>query len=232
VIEIDYPRIKKTARWMARRMPGNSQIDADDLAQQTALEFLSGRKCNLRYPMIDLMRQQSIVKKSVKGTGCRPVIIELLHDTLSAEPGLDSVLMNRISAAMSTLTKRESDVLHLVFWEGFTREEVVSALRINPTRVNKIQRRAIEKLRSQMGIKAARAASNTATPAEMKAWEAFVRGDSRADTAKSLGISQKTFDAQLLSLQKRLGLKGGNPVVKLTRLWFERHPIQTHEVIQ
>lgn len=203
---MNYPQIQRIARSVARRVPGDV-IDADDLAQESAVKTLGGRKGKVEWPMIDLLRKES-------------PRAELL-DVAATEPGLECVLMNRVRLAISSLGHRDRAILNMSFWEGRSRREIMSGLGIGKSRVNQLHRRAIRRLQSHMGIVPS-APLREPTQAEMKVWRAYIFSETRTAACESLGISPKTFEVHLYNLRKKLGVSGRNSPVKLTRLWFER----------
>ena len=60
---MDYERTVRAARWIARNLPVQCQIDWQDLAQESALEQLRGRK-SVTGPMLDALRRAPLIGRS------------------------------------------------------------------------------------------------------------------------------------------------------------------------
>ena len=52
--------------------------------------------------------------------------------------------------ALDTLEKRERSVLKLIYFKGFTEEEIAESYQITQQRVNQIKKRALEKCKIQL----------------------------------------------------------------------------------
>ena len=122
---MDYERTVRAARWMARNLPVQCPIDWQDLAQESALEQLRGRK-SVTGPMLDALRRTPLI-----GTG-RPSKRQGLRQAempeLSVPPhNSDHVDAERLLALAPALYQ---PALRMHFWEGMSEREVAARLRL------------------------------------------------------------------------------------------------------
>ncbi len=137
---IDYAQIQRTARAFAKRLPSWATVDADDLANTSALAAMRGRRSILG-PMQDLLRKQGWVTNHRKtNTTYRSVPI-IIHKNPSrpSERECGEIMLNAfidVHSLLRRLTLKQRQAVEMYYLEGMTQQEVALRLRIHQESVS------------------------------------------------------------------------------------------------
>lgn len=129
---IDYTYLQRVARTFSRRLPQWACVDAEDLAQESALAALRGRKSR-KGPMQDALRKQGWMKQH--RSGGETIRVALDERTYGHSPESRLVAKIDIELLLSRLTfyQRQAVVLHHL--AGMTETEMSKSLAIPIQRV-------------------------------------------------------------------------------------------------
>ena len=129
---IDYAYIQRVARVFCRRLPRWACLDAEDLAQESALGALRGRKSR-KGPMQDALRKQGWLKQH-RGAGA--MTGQALNErTCSHSPESRLVASIDIDLLLSRLTAQQRQAVALHHLAGMTEAEMSRSLAIPIQRV-------------------------------------------------------------------------------------------------
>jgi DNA-directed RNA polymerase specialized sigma24 family protein len=142
---IKYVRIQKVANYIARQLPPGSCLDANDLAQESALKALCGRKSRAG-PMLDALRKQGWIKQYRSGSGTARV--ELNERSCSHSP--ESRLAARIDVGrlLIRLTPNQRQAVELHHLAGMTESEMSALLAIPVNRIRNRIHAGLKNMRS------------------------------------------------------------------------------------
>lgn len=135
---IDYAHIQHAAQCFARRLPAWASVDANDLAQESILAALRGRKSR-KGPMQDALRKQGWMKRH--RSGGETIRVALDERTYGHSPESRLVAKIDIELLLNRLppNQREAVVLHHLV--GMTETEMSKSLTISiPMVKNRIYR--------------------------------------------------------------------------------------------
>lgn len=101
---------------------------------------------SMRHSYIALIRKNA---KSIRPTISWEEMTESQHNQIhsSHEPNIQHINLQNILASCSTLTKKEKEILRLVYFNGYTSAEIARHLSTSKQNVNQIKKRALVKLR-------------------------------------------------------------------------------------
>lgn len=129
---IDYEQIQHTARTFAARLPPWATIDANDLAQESALAALCGRTSQTG-PMQDALRRQGWMKQHRGGNETIRVVLD--ERTFGHSPESRMVAKIDIEFLLSGLTPYQRQAVALHHLVGMTETEISKSLAIPIPRV-------------------------------------------------------------------------------------------------
>lgn len=135
--------IQKLASRMARRLRPCNAIDSNDLAQESEMFALRGRK-SIKGPMQDLMRREFSPLERVS-----------LSDNLRVDGTPESIyatreLEARVNAAVDALPGRLCFVVRMVFWRGVEKVRIARQLKVSGGRVTQMENEALKRLRRKL----------------------------------------------------------------------------------
>lgn len=143
---IDYAHLQRVARIFCRRLPQWACVDAEDLAQESALGALRGRKSR-KGPMQDALRKQGWMKQH-RSAG------ELIRVSLNEHANVHSP-ENRLVAGididllLSRLTPHQKQAVALHHLAGMTEAEMSRWLAIPIQRVKNRIHQGLKNMRSR-----------------------------------------------------------------------------------
>ena len=122
---MDYERTVRAARWMARNLPVQCPVDWQDLAQESALEQLRGRK-SVTGPMLDALRRTPLIGRSRPSE--RKDLRQADMPELSIPPhNTDGVEAERL---LMLAPGPYRIALRMYFWDGMSETEIAERLRL------------------------------------------------------------------------------------------------------
>lgn len=143
---IDYAYLQRVARIFCRRLPHWACVDAEDLAQESALGALRGRKSRTG-PMQDALRKQGWMKQH-RGAG-ETIRVALNEQTYSHSPESGLVARIDIDLLLSRLTPRQRQAVALHHLAGMTEAEMSKSLAIPIPRVRNRIHQGLKNMRSR-----------------------------------------------------------------------------------
>jgi len=143
---IDYAYLQRVALVFCRRLPQWSCVDAEDLAQESALGALRGRKSR-KGPMQDALRKQGWMKQH-RGAG-ETIRVVLNEGTCSHSP--ESILVAKIDIdlLLNRLTPHQKQAVALHHLAGMTEAEMSRSLAIPIQRVKNRIHQGLKNMRSR-----------------------------------------------------------------------------------
>ena len=145
---VENERFSGLIKCYARRLKGESALyDLWDFL----FELLASAKRPLSDRYIAVCLRNEWIRMS-KAESALPVPVEEIYSSSEEAVKIDLRIDFKIdfSVALSTLTKKELEVISLHFYYGFSINEVARLNKISPQAVNKTKLRALEKLRLKM----------------------------------------------------------------------------------
>jgi len=139
--DIDYDLICRVAKRRAQTLRGQ-RVEWEDLAQETILHALKGRK-SIDGPMTDLLRRDMFNSRSVS----RQHRVSLRE--LAVVPRYNYLPLG-VQRAISELTPRQSQVLYLIYWQGHSNREAAKELGVNESRVGQLNRAILKRFRAAL----------------------------------------------------------------------------------
>lgn len=135
------PRIKKAVEQLTTTLQRSPQVDEiANYLEVTQEEVLETMEMGRSYQALSM---DSPIESSAEGNP-----LTLLDLVGSEEKGYDSIdkklLLEKI---FQVLSKREREILELIFFENFSQKQVGDQLGISQMHVSRLQRRALKKLR-------------------------------------------------------------------------------------
>jgi DNA-directed RNA polymerase specialized sigma24 family protein len=139
---IDYAQIQRNARKFAERLPPWATIDADDLAQESILAALHGRRSR-KGPMQDALRKQGWIKNHRKTNLLleRASFPEASDRRLWFDPRNSWAALVDIEKLMSRLNPKRKQAIEMQYLYGMEAEEIAVVLNI---RVDAVRGRVYE----------------------------------------------------------------------------------------
>lgn len=130
---IDYAQIQRVARIFSRRLPHWACVDAEDMAQESALSALRGRK-SLTGPMQDALRKQGWIKNHRVGN---PPLERIGLDDQRHKHSPESRWSADVDvrSLLDRLTPKQREAVTLHHLAGMTESEMSKALAIPIPRV-------------------------------------------------------------------------------------------------
>lgn len=152
----DYHRLQIAARAIIGTARGQAVFDADDLAQETALRQLSGRK-SIDGPMRDLVRRDGRIGGTKRARLCYSVPIYEAAQLRAPEENKEHELVRiaaerekegRVRQAVRRLHPSRQRVIQAYFFEALPLKQVGRALGFNESRACQLKNSALAQLRS------------------------------------------------------------------------------------
>lgn len=147
--------IQKVGAILGAKLPFFSPIDGNDLAQESIMCALRGRK-SIRGPMQDLMRSQGwfgperwnsphytrigLAFTNHDGKESLPdrFVDKKNPESMFSEEEQSHFLSPAIKRAMLKLPERKQMILKLYYWDGLTMKEIGKLFHVNESRVSQI----------------------------------------------------------------------------------------------
>lgn len=145
----NHRKIDRTAKRIAGKLRGNL-IEWSDLAQETKLRWLTGRK-SIRGPMLDLLRC-GVIGNSRKAPIQRRVDFNPqwpsgeTPETLFARQELPTPLIR----AIASLDDRSRRMLRLIYWDDLKSQDAAAVLGVSPGRVTQLRQQVLRKLKESI----------------------------------------------------------------------------------
>ena len=143
---IDYAYLQRVARAFCRRLPQWVCLDAEDLAQESALGALRGRKSR-KGPMQDALRRQGWMKQH--RSGGEMIRVALNERAYSHSPESRLVARIDIELLLSRLTPHQREAVALHHLAGMTEAEMSKSLAIPIQRVKNRIHQGLKHMRSR-----------------------------------------------------------------------------------
>lgn len=141
---MDYAQIQRTAQYFARRLPAWALIDAEDLAQESALALLRGRQSR-KGPMQDALRKQGWMKQHRGGGAIR---VDLNDRTHNFSPEGQWCAAIDVHGLLARLTPKQREAVALHHLMGMTEAEMSKSLAIPIPRVKNRIHHGLKNMRS------------------------------------------------------------------------------------
>jgi RNA polymerase sigma factor (sigma-70 family) len=141
---LDYDQICRVARRL-----GRPPFDWRDLAQESALHALLGRK-SIKGPMQDLIRRHALIGWYRSGYVNKHRCVSGTPATwVSTNPDAFSlpIIMPRLQHLIDELPVQQRRVLRLQYWSGLRQAEIAEQLGLTQARISQIHTEAIQRLR-------------------------------------------------------------------------------------
>jgi DNA-directed RNA polymerase specialized sigma24 family protein len=143
---IDYTDLQRVARAVCRRLPQWACVDAEDLAQESALAALRGRKSR-KGPMQDTLRKQGWMKQHRSGGETVRVVLD--ERTYGHSPENRLVAQIDTELLLSRLTPYQRQAVALHHLAGMTETEMSKSLSIPIQRVKNRIHNGLKNMRSR-----------------------------------------------------------------------------------